>query len=124
MFFSTSLWVGVLAFSATAGASHPHRAQQPFPDFVGAPALGKTFDFTRQAPISPGLAGGAYDEGLFTPAVEDLSELRTERFTTLQHPAYPKHSVRIKQSKFCDETVKCVRPVSHVLCLVGFARLR
>ena len=110
MILSNSLWAGVLAFatSAVAGASYPARALKPFPDFVGAPALGKAFDLARQAPISPGLAG-AYDEGLFTPVVEDLRELRTEGFTTLQHPAYPKHSVRIKQSKFCDETVKCVR---------------
>ncbi|KAF6758881.1 serine carboxypeptidase, partial [Ephemerocybe angulata] len=49
--------------------------------------------------------GASYDSGLFTP-VEDLSILSETQFTTLEHPAFPKHSVRIKKSNFCDETVK------------------
>jgi hypothetical protein len=47
-----------------------------------------------------------YDEGMFTP-VEDLHALSQNTYTTLAHPAFPKHSVRIKKSShFCDGNVK------------------
>ncbi|EGN93789.1 hypothetical protein SERLA73DRAFT_171708 [Serpula lacrymans var. lacrymans S7.3] len=45
-----------------------------------------------------------YDDGLFTP-MEHLGVLSETQFTTLQHPFFPKHSVRIKKSAFCDDTV-------------------
>ncbi|KAH9487335.1 Carboxypeptidase Y-like protein A [Psilocybe cubensis] len=48
---------------------------------------------------------GQYNEGLFTPA-EDLSILSETEFTTLSHPEFPRYSVRVKKSQFCDETVK------------------
>ncbi|KAI0310446.1 serine carboxypeptidase [Amylostereum chailletii] len=41
----------------------------------------------------------------FTP-VGSLSALGTDAFTTLTHPVFPSYSVRIKQSDFCDTTVK------------------
>ena len=47
----------------------------------------------------------AYDHGLFSP-VEDLSILSETEFTTLSHPLFPRHSVRVKKSSFCDETVQ------------------
>jgi cathepsin A (carboxypeptidase C) len=47
----------------------------------------------------------AYDDGLFNP-VEDLSILSEAEFTTLSHPAFPRHGVRIKKSSFCDATVQ------------------
>ncbi|KAF9036904.1 serine carboxypeptidase [Hymenopellis radicata] len=46
----------------------------------------------------------AYDDRLFTP-FESLSSLSHAEFATLQHPLYPRHSVRIKKSDFCDGTV-------------------
>ncbi|KIY65085.1 serine carboxypeptidase [Cylindrobasidium torrendii FP15055 ss-10] len=46
----------------------------------------------------------AYDAGLFTP-IETLSALSNSSYTALAHPAFPKHSVRVKKSKFCDGTV-------------------
>ncbi|KAH9487388.1 Carboxypeptidase Y-like protein A [Psilocybe cubensis] len=45
-----------------------------------------------------------YADGLFTP-VESLSSLSTSSFTTLGHPFFPRYSVRVKKSQFCDETV-------------------
>ena len=48
-----------------------------------------------------------YDGGLFTP-VEDLHALSATQYTTLQHPNFPTHSVRIKQSHFCDGEVQYV----------------
>ncbi|EIN13164.1 serine carboxypeptidase [Punctularia strigosozonata HHB-11173 SS5] len=48
----------------------------------------------------------SFDSGLFSP-VEDLNVLSYDTYTTLSHPAFPKHSVRIKRSSsFCDGTVK------------------
>ena len=42
-----------------------------------------------------------------------LSELgSTEEFTTLVHPKFPYHQVRVKKTDFCDPTVKFV---SHFL---------
>jgi hypothetical protein len=48
-----------------------------------------------------------YDYGLFNP-IENLSTLSETEFTTLGHPAFPRYSVRIKKTSFCDETVKFV----------------
>ena len=45
-----------------------------------------------------------YDAGLFTP-FEDLHALSSEGFSTLRHPAFPRHSVRVKKSRFCDGSV-------------------
>ncbi len=50
-------------------------------------------------------AFSTYDEGLFTP-LGDLSSLSSTTFTRLAHPAFPRHSVRVKQSQFCDEQVR------------------
>ena len=38
--------------------------------------------------------------------VEDLSAVKSDEWTTLRHPVFPRYSVRIKQSRFCDTTVK------------------
>ena len=51
--------------------------------------------------------GISYDDGLFTP-FEDLHALSTTEFTTLSHPLFPNYGVRIKESDFCDGTVKYV----------------
>ena len=51
-----------------------------------------------------------------------LSELgSTDEFTTLVHPRFPYHQVRVKKTDFCDLTVKFVtsppRPKSSLLTL-------
>jgi len=38
--------------------------------------------------------------------VGDLSAIVSDEWTTLRHPVFPRYSVRIKQSRFCDTTVK------------------
>ena len=53
-----------------------------------------------------------YDDGVFTP-VEHLSTLSVDSFTTLDHPYFPNHSVRIKKTIFCDGTVKSVAISDH-----------
>jgi hypothetical protein len=46
-----------------------------------------------------------HDAGLFTP-MESLHALSEAEFTTLTHPLFPHYSVRIKKSRFCDQTVE------------------
>ena len=58
-----------------------------------------------QQPFGGQNAFSAYDDGLFTP-VGDLSALSSTEFTTLSHPAFSRHKVRVKQSHFCDESVR------------------
>lgn len=54
---------------------------------------------------SNNFAGESYDTGLFTP-VESLELLSESQFSTLRHPVFPRHSVRIKKTPFCDQTVR------------------
>ncbi|KAJ7129023.1 serine carboxypeptidase [Mycena crocata] len=68
--------------------------------------------FAAQLPLFPSVdrtnqaaSWDQYDEGLFTP-LENLNLLSETRFTVLGHPAFPRHSIRIKKSSFCDETVQ------------------
>ncbi|KAF9262351.1 serine carboxypeptidase [Marasmius fiardii PR-910] len=44
------------------------------------------------------------ESNLFTP-IESLEFVSGSEFTTLRHPFFPKHSARIKKSRFCDHTV-------------------
>ncbi|OJT10991.1 Carboxypeptidase Y [Trametes pubescens] len=54
-----------------------------------------------------------YNAELFTP-VEELGALSASEFTTLSHPAFPHHSARVKQSHFCDESVRINGPNATV----------
>ncbi|KAI0086932.1 serine carboxypeptidase [Irpex rosettiformis] len=54
---------------------------------------------------SGGFDSAKYDNGLFAP-FEDLHALSEREFTTLEHPLFPNYGVRIKESDFCDGTVK------------------
>lgn len=38
--------------------------------------------------------------------VGELSAVGSDQWTTLHHPVFPRYSVRIKRSRFCDTTVK------------------
>ena len=58
-----------------------------------------------QLPFGGQNAFSAYDDGLFTP-LGDLSILSSTEFTTLSHPAFSRHKVRVKQSHFCDGSVR------------------
>ena len=57
-----------------------------------------------------------YDAGLFTP-FEDLRALSSLEYTTLRHPQFPAHSVRIKESRICDGDVRCV-PLTYGIRIV------
>ncbi|KAI9066157.1 serine carboxypeptidase [Trametes sanguinea] len=58
-----------------------------------------------QAVLSSESAFSRYDAGLFTP-LGDLSALSMDEFTRLDHPVFPRHSVRVKESRFCDGDVR------------------
>ncbi|KAJ3979316.1 Alpha/Beta hydrolase protein [Lentinula detonsa] len=62
-----------------------------------------------QVPLTPALnvnasASASWDSQFFTP-LESLSYVKNSEFSTLNHPFFPKYSVRIKKSDFCDPTV-------------------
>ncbi|KAJ7496982.1 Alpha/Beta hydrolase protein [Mycena latifolia] len=60
----------------------------------------------RDSSVGPSPKGwGQYDEGLFTP-LEDLHLLSETQFTSLAHPVFPHHNIRIKKTSFCDDTVQ------------------
>ncbi|KAF8627688.1 hypothetical protein AX15_004297 [Amanita polypyramis BW_CC] len=64
------------------------------------------FGASRSRPATPSVQDPftTYDAGLFTP-LEDLSALSSASYTHLTHPFFPRHSVRIKKSNFCDGAV-------------------
>ena len=64
-------------------------------------ALGSASQWTT------GDAWSAYDapaDGF--SAVGALSAVQTSAFTSFSHPLFPKYSARIKQTEWCDGTVK------------------
>jgi carboxypeptidase C (cathepsin A) len=62
------------------------------------------FTTQQDAPGQSYFGNVNYADGLFTP-VESLSSLSDNAFTTMGHPFFPRYSVRIKKSQFCDKTV-------------------
>ena len=62
----------------------------------------------NKADILPDLRGQSPEAGKFNSAAETFNALSIDAFTTLRHHAYPRHSVRVKKSKFCDGTVESV----------------
>ena len=89
--------------AATAHKPSSFSAQHPF--LSGATKPGATPGEWNKAAVLPDLRGQA-NNGAFSPSVEELDALSHHVFATLQHDAYPKHSVRVKKSKFCDGTVE------------------
>ena len=85
---------------------------------LGGLALSFAFSLcarAAQAPFQSYASGSSYDHGLFTP-LESLAHVSDQEFTMLGHPFFPKHNVRIKQTNFCDSTVKCVVVFSVEFC--------
>ena len=68
-------------------------------------AGGQAYLSTTSMPGQSNLAIQNYDAELFTP-LESLELLSESRFSTLRHPMFPYHSVRIKKTSFCDDTVR------------------
>ncbi|KAF4563804.1 hypothetical protein EYR36_003046 [Pleurotus pulmonarius] len=82
----------LLCFAALVGAQWSNqRGRSPFA-------------FQVQDPIHQGF-GERYDSGLFTP-MESLDALSDKEFSILGHPVLPGYGVRIKRTRWCDDTVK------------------
>ncbi|KAI0367256.1 serine carboxypeptidase [Pilatotrama ljubarskyi] len=64
-----------------------------YPGLVGLPEIGSQTAFRS-----------VYDTESFNP-LGDLSALSSTDFAHLKHPAFPRYSVRVKKSRFCDEEV-------------------
>lgn len=103
-----SLLVPLAGFTALVSATaHEHSsfsAQHPFLPEATKPRA--TLGEWNKAAVLPDLRGHARNNGAFSPSVDDLGALSHYGFAMLQHDAYPKHSVRVKKSKFCDGTVE------------------
>ena len=88
------------------------------------------FSLVREALVTLAVAGisnaafsgssfesnNAQSAQLLNAAPDDLRLLSNDAFTVLGHSAFPRHSVRVKKSDFCDETVAyvphdCVVPI-------------
>jgi hypothetical protein len=97
-------------------APRPHAASKSskgngdFPGF-GAPSLSGGFAKLAASEIDIRAAAA------FAPTVRSFDELSESAYSVLTHPAYPRHSVRVKKSKFCDGSVECVRLLLFVLAV-------
>jgi hypothetical protein len=98
----------VLRLLGILGATSITRAfggvQKPFADGLFTKSFGQHGNGPH-IPVVPDLSfnGLSYNDRLFTPVVESLSALGTDKFMKLEHPVFPNYSVRIKKSEFCDE---------------------
>ena len=60
---------------------------------------------TTVGAVQPPQHAQQYNSGLFSQ-YEDLQTLSAREYTTLRHPHFPGHSVRVKESRFCDGQVR------------------
>ena len=58
-----------------------------------------------QHPLGTQTPPAGPSESPFRPP-DKLASLHVAEFTTLAHPKFPEHSVRIKKSRFCDGGVQ------------------
>lgn len=94
---------------------------------TGASSNVITIQANSNGPADPALdlLDPAANHSKWSAAVKSLSALSSEEFTTLQHPTFPSHSVRIKRvDDWCDSTVKyvdapCIN--GYLLILLSFA---
>lgn len=93
--------------AATPQADFFKQAFLPLRTNANGARSGSQTDWNR-ANVLPDLKAHATQNVPFKPDVHQLETLRADTFATLRHDAYPKHSVRVKKSKFCDGDVECV----------------
>jgi hypothetical protein len=91
--FAPRVHTGLGSKGWTASANFPN---------LGAPTLGAAFAKFAASEIDIRAATS------FAPTVRSFDALSESAYTVLSHPAYPRHSVRVKKSRFCDGGVECV----------------
>jgi len=65
--------------------------------------------YSTQPEVANAWVDRPFDTNSLQPKFEPIGELSavgSDQWTTLHHPVFPRYSVRIKQSRFCDTTVK------------------
>jgi hypothetical protein len=65
--------------------------------------------YSTQPEVANAWVDRPFDTDSLQPKFEPvgkLSAVGSDQWTTLHHPVFPGYSVRIKQSRFCDTTVK------------------
>jgi uncharacterized phage-associated protein len=93
--------LGALALRAAAHSqapfssarAHAHTAHASTPKFDAA-ALGNAFTKFAASPVNLSAAR------VFVRT--DMGALSADAYTALTHPAYPRHGLRVKKSRFCD----------------------
>jgi hypothetical protein len=71
--------------------------------------------------VKPGIVGQGQLRDPTVP-IDDFSSLTEAEFSHMRHPLFPRHSVRIKKSSFCDDTVKsAVTKVENILYILTHA---
>jgi hypothetical protein len=79
--------------------------QRSVPEKAISQAKTAGFHGSQQVFRFANLKSASYDDEMFTP-VGDLSLLNESGYTTFGHPLYPHYGVRMKRTRFCDETVR------------------
>jgi hypothetical protein len=120
---SRNMWsklavLSALVFSASANL-HGSRGQTPFS--FGSALHGHATSASTKSHQGPGYGTPSLGEAFtrfassevdasalkaFAPSITSFDALSEEQYTTLSHPAYPRHGVRVKKSSFCDGTVE------------------
>jgi hypothetical protein len=103
----------LLVLVGIAVAAIQHRAQDSDSFSVNFAENQASLRYSLQPEDVPDVANVWFDipfgedspESKFEP-VRDLSAVRSDKWTTLRHPVFPRYNVRIKQSHFCDTTVR------------------
>jgi hypothetical protein len=112
------IWTALVALAFGACATAHSHSQSPFSTYAhgssGRKNDGATTPSFEQTTLGDTFAKFAASEvdmhaaAAFTPAVRSFDALSESAYSVLTHPAYPRHSVRVKKSKFCDGGVECV----------------
>jgi hypothetical protein len=89
--------LGALALRAAAYVQTPFNApHKPATAKHETATLGPAFQAFAASPVAASAS---------TFMRQELDALSADAFSTLLHPAYPRHGVRMKKSAFCDGTV-------------------
>ncbi|KAI9454327.1 serine carboxypeptidase [Russula earlei] len=93
------------AFVGVAVAALQLRVQLPGSSSVVPAQLSTQAEVTQTSVDHSSVHGDRPFGPQFEP-VGELSAISSDQWTTLSHPVFPSYTVRIKQSRFCDTTVR------------------
>ena len=124
------LTVPVVSSPGSGGVRHgPEHAKNVF-HTTGFQTQNALYGDQNNAPaINLDWEDGSYDPVMFQPRfgtfepLDHVERVSNDSFTRLAHPAFPLHSVRVKESDlFCGEDTKCV-PFRFLTLRAGHSRV-